>query len=1424
MTVDITKLADAEYYLDGSRDALDDMSSVVTGADPVAYYTAEGNPPGRWIGSGATALGLETGVAASKAEVRSLVNQQRDPKSGRLLGDAHSIIERADDRTVSAWDLTLTLPKSVSLMWAFGDDRTRHAIERCMREATDMAVSYLEDGIVQTRAGAGGVASMRCDGIVGLVFDHCDNRNGDPHLHRHLIVSNRVRRTADGEWTAIDGRLLYSRCVETSDYFDDIMRDLLTRDLGVAWRRKPSRTHAATYEVDGIDDALIDAFSSRDREIEARMEKAVAEREAETGRPLTFRERAVIHRDIWLETRRAKPEVQPSWADKAHAWDEACRQRLPGVDPGEQIRRALDSHAEILSPGTACEETTGTILTDQIRSRSRSDTDDGTDRDVDRKPEDNVLSLLEEEGEDPEELAERAVDALSHRRTVWTVSNVTAEALKLTSGYRVDPYRRKELADAIARHALGRMTRLTDTRYRVPEGAEDDPRIMSTPTRTTFDDPSFDLYTTDDILQAEKAAMSLFDRRETPAFAEGDAGDWLDRWKEETGAHLSDDQRTAAIHVLEDAHTASAIVGPAGTGKTTTMRAVARAWEHAHGKGSVIGMATSARARGELGRSIGCTSMTIARFLTWHEANADLDGTETGLRAVIEEAPASPQAGEARRRLATAAARSDTYELRPGQLVIVDEAGMVDTRQLARIGALCERAGAHMVLTGDPRQLDAVSGAGGLLGWAEREGRAARLESLWRFAGATADIDPQGFRDRWARDDADVARRRMWKDEGQATLRLRQGFDPKDPKGEREAGELADEYRAHDRLHGGEDADLEDMALDMCRTWQHEGKTTLMIAGTNAQVRDLNERTILELRAAGLCDAGEGPLAPLSDGLTVGAGNQIVARRNDRTIRDRTGTRSVENNMTFRIDRVGRHSLECTNLEDGSGWSLPLSYAAADCEAGYATTVHRSQGMTVDRAVAIFPTDAHAPLNLLYVAATRGREENHLLYGCGDAERRHRDMLRTGSSEDPQDLARTRMIRSLTSPPGGLTAIETRRREQDERLGLRRLLAEHDYAAGMVSGPHLEAMLARTHDARDVARIVRSPGWEWLRGVWSRAYMTDPRQAARIASLPLRTGRDRKAHSAKAVGKASAACARTARTLMPDSPPDTQRRTQLDLTDGKTARLVSRGLDRLAVPHTTEDGDGTVRIGFDEAYAPAVDAWIAGMMQRTDAIDQSAVDGWPEFRAAARHILDASRPSTASRPARPLEPDWAGRIAARLNAIILDRRNGSVRDDWIGGVVPPVRAHDRGVELDLVRQNESLIAQATDRLADQAMSDTRPWARQVHALADRDPLLPRDVAVYRAMWGQDDDESPLGPRPGASSGRQEQHWCNLAGRLAGHGPDTVLPAKDGGRNRRDASTASTDGVAAEEREGMRGMPPRTVPDGETAQTSASPSI
>src|ERR687897_203767 len=289
------------YYLD----------SVAGGADD--YYSGEGEAPGRWSGSGTAELGL---VGQVEREQLGAVLGGRDPRTGKTLP---RFLRR--DR-VPGFDVTFSAPKSVSVLWATGDESTAARIRDAHERSVEAALGFLEREAAFTRLGTDGHTPARGSGFVAASFRHRMSRAGDPQLHTHVLVANLIR-SEDGEWRSLDGQRLYRRAKTAGYLYQAHLRAELSRELGVSWRE----VHRGAAEVAGVPDETLRAFSRRRREIEARM----AERGASSRRSAEI---------AALETRKRKDYgVRPT--EQRGEWRE--RARDSGLDLDAVLLRRATS-------------------------------------------------------------------------------------------------------------------------------------------------------------------------------------------------------------------------------------------------------------------------------------------------------------------------------------------------------------------------------------------------------------------------------------------------------------------------------------------------------------------------------------------------------------------------------------------------------------------------------------------------------------------------------------------------------------------------------------------------------------------------------------------------------------------------------------------------------------------------------------------------------------------------------------------------------------------------------------------------------------------------------------------------------------------------------------------------------------------------
>lgn len=231
------------YYLD----------QVVAGVED--YYAGSGEAPGEWLASSAL-LGLEGRVAPD--DLRAVLLGV-DPRSGEGL-------HHGSGRSVPGWDLTFRAPKSVSVLWGLADPEIAEVVVAAHEAAVQVGLRYVEEWAGFTRIGRGGATRVRADGLIAAGFRHRTSRDGDPHLHTHVLVANSVR-AADGRWRTLDGRGLLVHMKTAGYVYDAQLRHELTQRLGVGWG--PIVNGLA--DIDGIDAEVRELFSKRRSAIEDRM-------------------------------------------------------------------------------------------------------------------------------------------------------------------------------------------------------------------------------------------------------------------------------------------------------------------------------------------------------------------------------------------------------------------------------------------------------------------------------------------------------------------------------------------------------------------------------------------------------------------------------------------------------------------------------------------------------------------------------------------------------------------------------------------------------------------------------------------------------------------------------------------------------------------------------------------------------------------------------------------------------------------------------------------------------------------------------------------------------------------------------------------------------------------------------------------------
>jgi len=325
MTVSIRRmtLGSGYRYLMESVARADGTSR--TSSTLTAYYTESGTPPGRFLGVGLAGLaggaGVPIGAQVSEQYLFRMLGMLQDPVTGKPLGRAPQAVasalarsgERRSSAPVAGFDLTFSVPKSVSVAWALADPQTQEAAYRAHKDALEFVIGYAErQGVFTSRSGKDGVLEVEVRGVVAAAFDHWDSRAGDPQLHTHVVVMNRVQGP-DGMWRTLDSRALFKATVGLSEMYQGVLSDYLTRALGWGWEAT-GRRHSSVpkYEVAGVSERLRDEFSQRSTAIEAAKNLLVERFVQAHGRQPATREVIQMRQRATLDTRPEKTHVRLS--------------------------------------------------------------------------------------------------------------------------------------------------------------------------------------------------------------------------------------------------------------------------------------------------------------------------------------------------------------------------------------------------------------------------------------------------------------------------------------------------------------------------------------------------------------------------------------------------------------------------------------------------------------------------------------------------------------------------------------------------------------------------------------------------------------------------------------------------------------------------------------------------------------------------------------------------------------------------------------------------------------------------------------------------------------------------------------------------------------------------------------------------------
>lgn len=790
----IARIRDGNYYLDLARED---------------YYLEGGEPPGEWFGAGALVLGLSGKVARAPMQ---LLLAGLSPDGTPLVQNAGSKRHRA------GWDLTFSVPKTVSVLWSQADDETRRIIEACHRAAVRETLAYLERVAAWTRRGKGGQQRERV-GLVVATFEHGTSRAQDPLLHTHCLVFN-VGTREDGTSGTILSTPLFRHKMVAGALYRIALGNQLVRRLGLKLKRV-----ANWFELSRMPKRVVKFFSKRRQEV-------VDELQARGRKSAKAAAIAALDSRKWKE-HRPRGDLLDGWraAGREHGFSTAEVTRLLGRNRGQPFAGNLD------------------------------------------------------------EIIAAAIEALTAQHSHFAKRFVLRTVAQALQGENISL---QEITDAVDRFLY------TSPEIVALSHLDGEARFTSTA-----------LFEREATLLATVRAM-----QETTRHGVREAT--LTRVLK---AHprLKQEQSAAVKYILSAPGSIKAVKGLPGTGKTTHVLAACReAWEREGYR--VLGLAVAGKAARGLQEDSGINSETFAKL--YYDSQKGLLDRLNHDRLQI---------GRAMYKLPTY--RYEKLRLNPKTVLVVDEAGMVDTPAMAWLIEEVNKHGCTLVLIGDPNQLPPI-GVGG------------PFTSIAKTVGAVELTDMQR-----QRDPCDIA----------ALKQLAAGEVEKAVQSYAQRGliQVAPDRRA---------------AVDqLVHAWQTHGgldqpQNHAIIVTTNSDRTLLNQRCQLARISAGRVQPDRG--------FTFGhericVGEPVVFLEGNRRLDVENGDRGVVIGAS-KLDREIK-----VFLERGKVVTVPVA-DYQQLTLGYALTTHKLQGATVPGNAYVLWGESRQEREMAFTQLSRAKETTRI--------------------------------------------------------------------------------------------------------------------------------------------------------------------------------------------------------------------------------------------------------------------------------------------------------------------------------------------------------------------------------------------------------------------------------------------------------------
>ena len=784
-----------------------------------------GEPPGRWWGPGAQALGLTPGQTVHR-QPYDAVYRQTDPRTGARLGrprgryptfadhlarltaaEPHATAERlielereaarATRQPAAYYDVTVSFSKSISVLHASlrenerrarltGDQQAaaywagrEQAFQEVLHRANRAALEYLQAWAGITRTGYHGTridgrepGRFEPAGLIVTSWLQGTSRDGDPQDHIHNQIARITRTFSDGKWRALDTMSVRAVLGALQAVAATAVECELTREFGVDWI---PRADGRGNEIRGISQAQMDAYSTRTVQVREKERELARAWERKHGRAPTSRELLHIANAATLQSRKGKEPGAIDWDALARQWDATLGGELAGIAPACRTRAAPAHNGASITPAGR--------RPDRPRARPRP----------------------------------------GHWPRPWSWCRPSIRPGPGTTCSSSWPWScRRNPADepggspgAAARPGRGGPVRHGPARWcawRRRSGRRCPPLRRELDGRSVYSRPGIARYATAAQLSPGRAARrARADARRAAAARR--AGRAASRRRPRAATRGTARPRARRARARRAARAAP---GPGG-------RRVARAHlgPHRggdHRPGGHRQDPRPGRHRPGLGRAR-CSAPPPPRTPPTNSAPAGIQVTANTTRLL-----ADLQHGR----------------IPPGSLILADEGSMISITHLAAITEYAARNRCKLVLAGDQEQLAAVEGGGAMMLLADRLGYVQLAEPV-RFTAA------------WER---------------AASLRLRAG----------DATAL-DEYDQHGRIRGAPPDQATDQAARAYVATYLTGRNVLLMAADWARCRELSARIRDDLIHLGLVDNGRS--IRIADGAEASAGDLIICRAND---------------------------------------------------------------------------------------------------------------------------------------------------------------------------------------------------------------------------------------------------------------------------------------------------------------------------------------------------------------------------------------------------------------------------------------------------------------------------------------------------------------------------------------------------------------